>query len=102
RRHTISKRDWSSDVCSSDLFVNALSNQREGHSTLLAVVSPNLPAKPDALLFNKVTIKGATQAVQMFGPAQAAVARAVVDSVSAEIGRASCRERGELTARAGA
>src|SRR5947199_227198 len=58
-------------------FVNALANQREGHSTLLAVVSPNLPAKPDALLFNKVTIKGATQAVQMFGPAQAAVARAV-------------------------
>jgi 5,6,7,8-tetrahydromethanopterin hydro-lyase len=30
---------------------------------------------------NKVTIKGAMQAVQMFGPAQAAVARAVVDSV---------------------
>ena len=34
------------------------------------------------MLFNKVTIKGAKQAVQMFGPAQAAVARAVVDSVS--------------------
>src|SRR5436309_3311295 len=66
-------------------FVNALANQREGHSTLLAVVSPNLPAKPDALLFNKVTIKGATQAVQMFGPAQAAVARAVVDSVSSGV-----------------
>jgi 5,6,7,8-tetrahydromethanopterin hydro-lyase len=32
-------------------------------------------------MFNKVTIKGAGQAVQMFGPAQAAVARAVVDSV---------------------
>jgi 5,6,7,8-tetrahydromethanopterin hydro-lyase len=30
---------------------------------------------------NKVTIKGAEQAVQMFGPAQAAVARGVVDSV---------------------
>jgi 5,6,7,8-tetrahydromethanopterin hydro-lyase len=45
------------------------------------VVSPNLPAKPDTILFNKVTIKGAKQAVQMFGPAQAAVARAVVDSV---------------------
>src|SRR5919204_5628961 len=63
-------------------FVNALSHQREGHSTLLAVVTPNLPAKPDTILFNKVTIKGAGQAVQMFGPAQAAVARAVVDSVS--------------------
>ena len=30
---------------------------------------------------NKVTIKGAKQAVQLFGPAQAAVARAVVASV---------------------
>jgi 5,6,7,8-tetrahydromethanopterin hydro-lyase len=63
-------------------FVEGLSKQREGHSTLLAVVTPNLAAKPDTILFNKVTIKGATQAVQMFGPAQAAVARAVVDSVS--------------------
>lgn len=62
-------------------FVNALSNQKNGFNTLLAVVTPNLPAKPDTLLFNKVTIKGAAQAVQMFGPAQAAVARAVVDSV---------------------
>jgi len=63
-------------------FVNALSNNKDGFTSLLAVVTPNLPAKPDTLLFNKVTIKGAKQAVQMFGPAQAAVARAVVDSVS--------------------
>jgi 5,6,7,8-tetrahydromethanopterin hydro-lyase len=66
-------------------FANALSNQKDGFSTLLAVVTPNLPSKPDTLLFNKVTIKGATQAVQMFGPAQAAVARAVVDSVEAGV-----------------
>ena len=63
-------------------FCSALSNNKDGFTTLLAVVTPNLPAKPDTLLFNKVTIKGAAQAVQMFGPAQAAVARAVVDSVS--------------------
>ena len=63
-------------------FAQALSNQKDGFSTLLAVVTPNLPAKPDTILFNKVTIKGAGQAVQMFGPAQASVARAVVDSVS--------------------
>jgi 5,6,7,8-tetrahydromethanopterin hydro-lyase len=62
-------------------FTAALLNQKEGHTNLLAVVAPNLPAKPDTLMANKVTIKGATQAVQMFGPAQAAVARAVVDSV---------------------
>src|SRR5918999_4607473 len=66
-------------------FTNALSNQKDGFTTLLAVVAPNLPAKPDTILFNKVTIKGAKQAVQMFGPAQAAVARAVVDSVESGV-----------------
>jgi 5,6,7,8-tetrahydromethanopterin hydro-lyase len=64
-----------------EAFAEALINQHEGHTNLLAVVAPNLPAKPDTLMSNKVTMKGATQAVQMFGPAQAAVARAVVDSV---------------------
>ena len=62
-------------------FTQALSRNTDGFTTLLAVVAPNLPAKPDTIMSNKVTIKGATQAVQMFGPAQAAVARAVVDSV---------------------
>lgn len=62
-------------------FTHALAEQRAGHTTLLAVVAPNLPTKPDTIMFNKVTIKGAAQAVHMFGPAQAAVARAVVDSV---------------------
>jgi 5,6,7,8-tetrahydromethanopterin hydro-lyase len=64
-----------------EAFAEALINQKEGHTNLLAVVAPNLPAKPDTIISNKVTIKGAAQAVQMFGPAQAAVARAVVDSV---------------------
>jgi len=66
-------------------FANALCNNKDGFTTLLAVVAPNLPAKPDTILYNKVTIKGARQAVQMFGPAQAAVARAVVDSVSSGV-----------------
>jgi len=64
-----------------EAFASALINQKDGFTNLLAVVAPNLPAKPDTIMSNKVTIKGATQAVQMFGPAQAAVARAVVDSV---------------------
>jgi 5,6,7,8-tetrahydromethanopterin hydro-lyase len=64
-----------------EAFANALVNQKDGFTSLLAVVAPNLPAKPDTIMSNKVTIKGATQAVQMFGPAQAAVARAVVHSV---------------------
>jgi 5,6,7,8-tetrahydromethanopterin hydro-lyase len=62
-------------------FANALANQSAGHSNLLAVLAPNLVAKPATVLITKVTIKGAKQAVQMFGPAQYAVAKAVADSV---------------------
>lgn len=64
-----------------EAFANALVNQKEGHTNLLALVAPNLPCKPDTIISNKVTIKSAPQAVQMFGPAQAAVSRGVVDSV---------------------
>jgi 5,6,7,8-tetrahydromethanopterin hydro-lyase len=63
-------------------FAERLAAQTAGHNGLLAVLSPNVPAKPDTVMFIKVTIKGADQAVQMFGPAQAAVAKAVVDSVA--------------------
>jgi 5,6,7,8-tetrahydromethanopterin hydro-lyase len=63
-------------------FANCLTNNKDGFTSLLAVIAPNLPAKPNTVMFNKVTIKGAKQAVQMFGPAQAAVARAVADSVA--------------------
>jgi 5,6,7,8-tetrahydromethanopterin hydro-lyase len=63
-------------------FCNALTNNKDGFTTLLAVIAPNLPTKPNTIMFNKVTIKGAKQAVQMFGPAQYAVAKAVADSVA--------------------
>ena len=63
-------------------FAQRLASQTSGHNGLLSLIAPNVPAKPDTVMFNKVTIKGATQAVQMFGPAQAAVAKAVVDSVA--------------------
>jgi 5,6,7,8-tetrahydromethanopterin hydro-lyase len=66
-------------------FANALANQSAGHSSLLAVITPNLICKPATVMITKVTIKGAKQAVQMFGPAQAAVARAVADSVAAGV-----------------
>jgi 5,6,7,8-tetrahydromethanopterin hydro-lyase len=62
-------------------FAHALTNNKDGFTSLLAVVAPNLITKPATVMFNKVTIKGAKQAVQMFGPAQRAVAMAVADSV---------------------
>ncbi len=66
-------------------FAQALADQKAGHSNLLAVITPNLICKPATVMITKVTIKGATQALQMFGPAQAAVARAVADSVAAGV-----------------
>ena len=63
-------------------FANALANQSAGHSNLLAVLAPNVAVKPATVMITKVTIKGAKQAVQMFGPAQFAVAKAVADSVA--------------------
>ncbi len=63
-------------------FANALARQSAGHTNLLAVLTPNLAVKPSTVMVTKVTIKGMKQAVQMFGPAQEAVARAVADSVA--------------------
>ena len=45
-------------------------------------LEPNLAVKPATVMITKVTIKGMKQAVQMFGPAQAAVAKAVADCVA--------------------
>jgi 5,6,7,8-tetrahydromethanopterin hydro-lyase len=62
-------------------FCHTLTNQKDGVNGLLAVVAPNLMVRPATVMFNKVTIKGAKQAVQMFGPAQRGVAMAVADCV---------------------
>jgi 5,6,7,8-tetrahydromethanopterin hydro-lyase len=62
-------------------FCNTLTNQKSGDNALLALVAPNLMARPATVMFNKVEIKNAKQATQMFGPAQRGVAKAVVDSV---------------------
>jgi 5,6,7,8-tetrahydromethanopterin hydro-lyase len=63
-------------------FASSLAMPRAGHTPLLAVLEPNLQPKPATLMINKVTIQNAEQATLMFGPAQAAVARAVADCVA--------------------
>jgi 5,6,7,8-tetrahydromethanopterin hydro-lyase len=63
-------------------FANALANQSKGHTNLLAVLEPNLAVKPATVMITKFTMDSLKQAVQMFGPAQAAVAKAVADCVA--------------------
>lgn len=63
-------------------FANGLTQLSAGHTPLLSVIRPNLPPKPATLIVPKVTVKNMTQAAQIFGPAQTAVAKAVADSVA--------------------
>ena len=62
-------------------FAAGLSHLSMGHTPLLAVIRPNLPPKPHTLLVPKVTVKTLDDANKIFGPAQAAVAKAVADAV---------------------
>ena len=62
-------------------FVNALSQLSAGHTPMLAVIRPNLPTKPNTVIVPKVTVKTMEDADKIFGPAQAAVAKAVADAV---------------------
>jgi len=64
-----------------EAFVSGLTNLSAGHTPLLAVIRPNLPPKPHTLIVPKVTVKGMDEAARIFGPAQAAVAKAVADAV---------------------
>jgi len=64
-----------------EAFAAGLSNLSMGHTPLLAVIRPNLPPKPHTLLVPKVTIKNIDDANKIFGPAQAAVAKAVADAM---------------------
>jgi bifunctional enzyme Fae/Hps len=68
-----------------DAFASGMSNLSAGHTPLLAVIRPNLPSKPHTLLVPKVTIKNLEDTSKIFGPAQAAVAKAVADAVEDDI-----------------
>jgi bifunctional enzyme Fae/Hps len=61
-------------------FANGMTNLSAGHTPLLAVIRPNLPPKPHTLIVPKVTVKNMEDTSKIFGPAQAAVAKAIADS----------------------
>ncbi len=61
-------------------FANGMTTLSAGHTPLLAVIRPNLPTKPHTLIVPKVTVKNMEDTGKIFGPAQAAVAKAIADS----------------------
>ena len=65
-----------------EALAKAKATPAPGHEPLLAILEPNLSVKPVTLIVPTVTITGMRQASMVYGPAQAAVAKAVVDSVA--------------------
>src|SRR5690606_40744813 len=96
-RHTRFSRDWSSDVCSSDLFSDGIAMQEQ---------IQRIRADQGEML-RELRLAGLADAPDAFGRRQVEVASRLpaywnqqvaqyADSDHAEIGRASCREREEL------
>src|SRR5207302_3007932 len=99
RRHTRFSRDWSSDVCSSDLIGNplvALEKQASGsiriNTAVLARVKTGQTEGRAAPVFIRVG--------EGWLPADAEVQREARRHSESEIGRASCRERVEISVEA--
>ncbi|MDH5483436.1 MAG: 4-hydroxy-tetrahydrodipicolinate synthase [Candidatus Bathyarchaeota archaeon] len=65
-----------------EAFAKAKAAPTSGHEPLLAILEPNLSVKPVTLIVPTVTITSMRQASMVYGPAQTAVAKAVVDSVA--------------------
>lgn len=63
-------------------YAKAKANPTPGHEPLVAILEPNVVVKPITLMVPTVTIKSMRQASMVYGPAQAAVAKAVADSLA--------------------
>src|SRR5207249_8337353 len=83
RRHTRSKRDWSSDVCSSDLIVESPTPSTTRRRMAFATAVFEGEAELEGVRAERVDSLEALKALLLWGK--------VVPVF--EIGRASCRER---------
>src|SRR5207247_6393372 len=93
RRHTRSTRDWSSDVCSSDLSTHAVfpAMLRRGSGTIINVGSTagrNVIPKHTPYCGTKHAVHAMSEGLRREGAAKGV--RVIVVS---QIGRASCRAR---------
>src|SRR5690606_39416422 len=94
RRHTRFSRDWSSDVCSSDLL--ELGGLDLGDDTLAALLDADLGRLERLWLYkNGLTDTGARALAE--AASRLSLTELRLDLNPIEIGRASCRESGEIS-----
>src|SRR5207253_6608079 len=93
RRNTRWPRDWSSDVCSSDLMLAGTPGAETAYGLLTMGLSSALGV--NETLSAGPLIEGVD--VSAFGLAYGTDRSGTTDGAMFEIGRASCRERGEVT-----
>src|SRR5690606_39812409 len=89
RRHTRFSRDWSSDVCSSDL--ERIDERRKTCRPVLAVAAEEPHAAPFDAGDQPITVELDLVQPPVAGRGRPGAGR----ELRIEIGRASCRERGE-------
>src|SRR5690606_40829349 len=90
RRHTRFSRDWSSDVCSSDLVPISAAGH-SFHPPVVGMESPHPGAKQQSTVVGTVT--ASSEGLRLAGVSVSVKGTSL--GVSTEIGRASCRESGE-------
>src|SRR2546429_9005026 len=101
RRHTRCSRDWSSDVCSSDLFLGIAGglgwSRAEGRGTVIGRAAGRTDERAQRhVLYAMIEEKGKgnrRRQSQYAAEEQCAGAEGLVGQNQKEIGRASCRER---------
>src|SRR5207249_8792007 len=95
RRHTRSKRDWSSDVCSSDLWLDYLAKAPDFHRLLANRPCPLIATVRRASDGGRWPHSEDERRMLLRQAIVAGFDWVDLETDVAEIGRASCRERGE-------
>jgi 4-hydroxy-tetrahydrodipicolinate synthase len=65
------------------VYAEQCTHPRHGFEALTAILEPNLMIRPSTLIVPTVSLKNLRQANMVYGPGQAAVAKAVLDGIAA-------------------
>jgi 4-hydroxy-tetrahydrodipicolinate synthase len=68
-----------------EAYARQLTHPRHGHEALTTIAEPNLTVKPSTLILPTIELMNLRQASMVYGPTQAAVAKAIVDNIEQEI-----------------